>query len=708
MFLIRWSRLAIVLSVLLVLSPLLTPAMARQQAGASLDPANMDLSVDPSEDFYRFANGGWLDRTEIPSDQARYGAFDELRNLTREQLLTVLTDAEASGALQEGSDEWKAAELYRQGNDIETRNAQGIEPIQPLLDEIDAIDSLEELHVYQETSYQNWLTGLFGTFVMADFQDSTMNVPYIYGAILGLPSPDYYLEDTESNEAIREAYHEMLAELLMYGGYSETQARESADAIYEFERLVAEQLLTPEEQQDPSRIYNPMTVEELEATYPLMDWEAYTAALGFTDIDTFIVIEKRYLEALEGIVDATSLETIKDFIKIEVYASFADFLGEDIGQTWFDFHGTVLSGVTEQRPLEERTLDQTNGMLPDAIGRLYVDAYFPPEAKDEITALVEAEIAAFRIRIENNPWMTEETKVLALEKLDAVSMKVGYPDEWRGYEAVEIGDSYVESFLSAAVAETERNLDKAGEPVDRTEWNAPPQTVNAYYDATLNEIVFPAGILQPPFFEAGGDPAANFGGIGTVIGHELTHGFDISGSQFDEEGNLVNWWSEEDYATFEALNQRVVEHYSAIEVLPGVNVDGQLTVGENVADLGGTQIAYDALLIYLEQEGMAGTIASPVASPVGMGTATPLASPVVALDFDSLTSQQRFFIAAATIWRTEIRDEEAQRRIMTDPHSPGSVRAVVPLQHLDAFHEAFDIQPGDAMYLAPEDRIVIW
>lgn len=698
----RWSRLTTLLGIFLVLLPLFSPAAAMQQAGPSLDPANMDLSVDPAEDFYRFANGGWLDRTEIPPDEAEYGVFHELRDLTNEQLLTVLNDAEAGGQLREGSDEWKVSELYRQGNDMDARNEAGMGPIQSMLDEIDAISTIEALHIYHETAYQQWLTGIFGVYADVDFMDSTVYVPYLTGPVLGLPSYDYYLEANEENDAIRDAYLDMLTELLVHGGYTDAQARDAAEGVYEFERRVAKELLSPEEAQDISLLYNPMSLGDLESAYPLMDWQGFFDALGFGDANTMIALEKRYLDALGDIVAETPLDTLKDFYKVEVLLSFANYLDEDIGATVFDFYGGFLTGAMEQRPLEERTLEQTNTMMPDAIGRLYVDAYFPPEAKEEITALVDAEIAAFRIRLENNPWMSDETRAAAIEKLDAISVKVGYPDQWHSYEAVEIGDSYVESFLTAAVAEWERNLAKVGEPVDRGEWIMSPQTVNAYYNPTMNEIVFPAAILQPPFFEYGGDPAANFGGIGIVIGHELTHGFDITGSQFDGQGTLTSWWTEADYATFDTLNQRVADQYNDIEVLPGVTVNGQLTVGENVADLGGNQIAYDALLIYLRDEG--GMIVSPVASPISVVSATP----VVAMEFESLTPQQRFFLAASTVWRSQTRDEALRNQVMVDSHSPASVRGVVPLQNNDAFYEAFDIQPGDPMYLPPEERIVIW
>ena len=711
----RWPVFASLIAVLLMLVMPLAPVAAQgEQHG--LDPANMDLSVDPGQDFYRFANGGWLDQTEIPSDRASYGVFDALDELTSQQLLTLLDDVSTSGDLQEGTDEWKAAEIFRQGVDIDTRNAQGIEPIQPILDEIDAIDSLDELHAYHQKAVFSYLTGLFQIYADSDRQDSTVNAAYLSSSFLGLPNRDYYLEDDESNAAVREAYIDACAQFLVVAGYTEAEARTAAQAVYDLEHDLAKPTLTREQQQDFSLSYNPMTIDELKTAYPLLNWDAYFSDLGLTGVDTVIVTEKAYLEALPAIVEATPLETLKDFYKLEALWSFANYLSDDITDIRFSFRGGVLGGITEKPPIEERVLDQANGAVGEAIGQLYVDAYFPPEAKQQITELTEAEIAAFRQRLEANTWMSDETKARALEKLDAIAVKVGYPDRWRSYEPVSIEDSYAMTFLSAANAETRRDLEKIGKPVDRSEWILPPQTVNAYYNPTVNEIVFPAAILQPPFFDYQGDAAANYGGIGYVIGHELTHGFDISGSQFDAEGNLVSWWTEEDRTRFSELNQLAVDQYGAVEVLPGLNVDGQITVGENVADLGGLQIAYDALKIHLAAEGQSGLLAtpgatpisSPMATPVTPALATPMASPVAAIDFDALTPQQRFFISAATVWREKIRDEALETQVRTDVHAPAKLRATLPLQNMDEFYEAFDIGPGDAMYLAPDDRIVIW
>jgi predicted metalloendopeptidase len=432
-----------------------------------------------------------------------------------------------------------------------------------------------------------------------------------------------------------------------------------------------------------------------------MDWPAYLRAHGIDGVETIIVTDLGYLESLHGLIEATPLETLQHYYTLEVMWSYAPYLSSGIDGISFAFWGTFLEGIMERRPLEEETLDQVNATVPDAVGRLYVESHFPPEAKEEITALVDAEIAAFRIRLQNNPWMTDETRELAIRKLDAMNVKVGYPDTWETYGNVEIGDSFAGSMQSAYEAALRDKFAAASEPVDREAWDIAVQEVNAYYNPLANEIVFPAAILQAPFFTAGGDPAANFGGIGMVIGHELTHGFDLTGSQFDADGNLVNWWVDEDLERFRQLNQAVADQYSAVEVLPGLSINGQLTVGENVADLGGVQIAYDALMIYLSEQGAAAT---PAASPPG----TPWASPVAGLSFEDLTDEQRFFVSVATVWRMEIRDESLRLQVLTDTHAPAVARAIMPIQNMDAFHEAFDIQPGDPMYLVPENRIVIW
>jgi putative endopeptidase len=690
----RWRLLAALIATLMAVSTVM-PAIASFQGtpttgeatpvagGQGIDPSNMDLSVDPGDDFYEFANGGWFDKTEIPSDKGSYGVFDEIDDLTKEQLLDLLDELTASDKVKEGSDEWKAVQLFAQGMDIKTRDAEGIEPIQPILDEIEGISSLEEFNVFQQKAGFYWLTGLFYTFVIPDLTDSSVYSAYLSGPFIGMPNRDYYLEDDESNVAIREAYREACAKFLALTGYDEAEAQTAAQAVYDLEHDLVEPTLTREEQQDFSLYNNPRTLEELEAIYPMMDWQAYVEGLGISDVDTLTATELGYLEALDGILTGADLETLKDYVKLEVFWSFAEYLSSDVEQIAFDFQGGALGGVTDQEPLDERVLEDVNTLLGDAVGQLYVAKYFPPEAKAQITALVDALVVAFRARLQDNTWMTEQTKATAIAKLEKMGVKVGYPDKWRSYAAAKVEDHYAMTALSALNAEYHRTLERAGEPVDKTEWGALAQDINAFYDPLNNDITFPAGILQPPFFDYQADPAVNFGGIGFVIGHEITHGFDLQGSQFDGDGNLANWWTEEDSAAFQKLNDRAVEQYSAIEVLPGLFVDGQITVTENVADLGGVQVSQDALHAYLEANGDPGEI-------------------------DGFSQDERFFISAATVWREEIRDESLTTQVKSDPHAPAEVRATQPIRNMDEFYEVFDIGPGDPMYLPPEDRILIW
>jgi putative endopeptidase len=670
------------------LSPLAV-VQAQDLPGQGVSLADMDLAADPAVDFYRYANGGWLDRTTIPDDFPSIETMSALDGQTRLQLVNLLIERANSGEAEPGSDEWKAIEFYGQGIDVATRNAQGIEPIEPLLELVAAIDTTEDLHQFLQESVFLSMPGLFFVSAGPDMTNSAETVAYLDAPSFGLPTRDYYLlgQDDPSIDAVRDAYLTTSTELLTLIGRDPAEAARAARAVYDFEAALAEPTLSPEESQDYSLLANATPLAELTEKYPLMDWPAYMAALGLEHVSELVLLEPRYMTKLDAIVRDTPLEVIKDFLTLQLLYSSAASLSEEMEATTFAYFGGALSGVSVQAPVEGRTFDQVNYFLGDAVGKLYVEAYFSPTAKARSEELVREIVEAFRARLERNAWMTAETKANALAKLAALKIKVGYPDEWRDYGEVEILNSYFGTALSAFNVYYRENLSQIGSPVDREEWPFPPQTVNAMYNPLNNEIIIPAAILQAPLFDAQADPASNFGAIGYIIGHEITHGFDVAGSQFDGEGNLANWWTDADYTRFAALNERLVDQYSEIEATGGAMVDGQLTLDENVADLGGIQVAYDALQLHLERHGRP------------------------APDIEAaicLSQEQRFFIAAATVWRAETRAEALQTQLMADTHAPATVRATQPLRNSDAFYEAFDIGPDDPMYLGPEERIVIW
>jgi putative endopeptidase len=659
-----------------VASPLATP-----ETLVGIQPTDMDLSVDPGDDFYQFANGGWLARTERPADQPTYGVAEEMVDRVNAQLSEVVADLDADPDAAEG----KARAIYDQYLDADTRDAQGVEPLQPILDETEAIASVEDGLAFQEHADNYQLAGLFVVYPSPLPEDATVNVGNLYGPILSLPSEDYYLDDSDEGQAIRDAWIDTTTQLLVHLGYSEQEAASAAEAVLAFEtELVG--IKTPDAElfSDPVAQNNPRTLEELEAILPGMDWNAFVQQTHLPDtVERLIVVDLPYLEALQGVLDTADPMILRYLFDTQLIWSYAPYLSTEIGDLAFSFNGPVLFGVTERRPVEERALQAVQDWFPDTLSQAYVAEHFPPEAKAQIEDLVDNLIAAFRIRIEQNAWMTEETKAEALKKLELMVVSVGYPETWESYDDVEVGDSLFETVLNAYDAANAEALGEVDQPVDRGEWFLEPFEVNAGYDASRNMMSYPAAILQAPFFDPNADPASNYGAIGAVIGHEITHGFDLGGSQFDGNGNLVSWWTEEDFAAFQALNDQVIDQYSGIEVLPGLGVDGELTVQENVADMGGVHIAYDAMLIALGTEGQED-------------------------EPWFLSQQQRFLIAFATSWREIATPEFYELLVASNTHAPGPVRAVEPLRHMDAFYTAFDIEPGDAEYLPPEERIIIW
>lgn len=661
-------------------------AKAEEPRGINL--AYMDTTVSPKDDFFRFVNGKWLDSTEIPSDKTRWGSFNELRERTDADALALLEAAANDGNLDAQSDQAKAVYLYKTIMDTVTRNEQGIDPIKPYLEKIEAIQNKEDLQQYLTEMQLYGGGGFFSFGVRADAKDSNMNAAYLYPGGLGLPDRDYYVaEDSDSKEK-RELYKEHISRMLQFLGDSEEEASKSAETILAFETRMAAPRLDKVERRDARKSYNPRSVEELQDSVSAIDWKGYFDAIGADDVDTIIVSQPRYMAELQEIFESGNIEEWKEYLRWTLFNDAASTLTTEIERANWEFYNQTLQGAKEQLPREERALATINGTLGEALGKLYVEEHFPAEAKEKAEEMIANVVKAFETRINALPWMSDSTKVKAIEKLGTTTIKVGYPDEWKDYSSLEItkpedGGSYYQNMLNVAKWNVEDNISKLGEPVDKSEWFMAPQIVNAYYNPSYNEIVFPAAILQPPFYDYKADAAVNYGGIGAVIGHEISHGFDDSGSRFDAQGNLNNWWTEEDLTQFEGLGGALADQYSAIEVLDSVFINGKFTLGENIGDLGGVNAAYDGLQLHLEEHGRPENI-------------------------DGFTPEQRFFMSWATVWRTKTRDEALRNQIKTDPHSPGQYRAVVPLQNIDAFYEAFDIKEGDKMYVEPEDRVAIW
>jgi predicted metalloendopeptidase len=651
--------------------------------------AYMDTTVSPKDNFFRYVNGRWTDSTEIPGDQTTWGSFNELRKNTDSSALALLEKSSKNEDLDASSDQAKAVFLYQSIMDTVSRNENGVKPLQPYLDKIEAIKSKEDLQNFLTEIQQFGGAGFFNFNVRADAKDSNANAAYLYPAGLGLPDRDYYVVKDSDSKEIREKYKAHITRMLQYLGDSKEEAAKKAATILKFETSLAQPQLDKVERRDARITYNPMSVSQLQEQVKAIDWKKYFKAIGASEIDTIIVSQPKYMQALQNTFSAKNVEDWKTYLRWNLLNDAAGTLSTQIERANWDFYSKTLQGAKEQRPLKERALAAVNGSVGEALGKLYVEENFPPEAKQKAQEMIANIIKAYEVRINNLTWMSDSTKVKAIEKLGTTVIKVGYPDEWKDYSKLEIAGpkdkegSYFKNMMNTRKFNVEETMAKIGEPVDKTEWFMAPQTVNAYYNPSYNEIVFPAAILQPPFYDYKADAAVNYGGIGAVIGHEISHGFDDSGSRFDSEGNLNNWWTEDDLKQFEGLGNALADQYSAIEVLDSVYINGKFTLGENIGDLGGVNAAYDGLQIHLKENGDPGKI-------------------------DGFTPEQRFFMSWATVWRTKMRDEALKNRIKTDPHSPGMYRAYVPLQNIDAFYQAFDIKEGDKMYIKPENRVLIW
>jgi len=663
--------------------------MAVKEEPRGINLAYMDTTVSPKDDFFRYVNGKWVDSTEIPGDQTTWGSFNELRKNTDSSALALLEKASKDKNLDASSDQAKAVYLYQSIMDTVARNQKGVEPLKPHLEKIEAIQNKEDLQKYLTEMQQYGGAGFFGFTVRSDAKDSNANAAYLYPSGLGLPDRDYYVGEDGDSRDIREKYKTHITRMLQYLGDTQEEAAKNAETILAFETSLARPQLDKVERRDARKTYNPMSVEQLQKEVKAINWKNFFSEIGAKNVDTVIVAQPKYMQALQSTFSGNNVTDWKTYLRWNLFNDASSMLSTEIEKANWEFYSKTLQGAKEQRPLKERALATVNGSLGEALGKLYVEENFPPEAKEKAQEMIANIIKAFEVRINNLSWMSDSTKVKAIEKLGTTVVKVGYPDEWKDYSDLAIskpGDkdgSFFQNMLNASKWRVNETMAKLGKPVDKTEWFMPPQTVNAYYNPSYNEIVFPAAILQPPFYDYKADAAVNYGGIGAVIGHEISHGFDDSGSRFDAQGNLNNWWTEDDLTQFEGLGGALADQYSAIEVLDSVYINGKFTLGENIGDLGGVNAAFDGLQLHLKEHGNPGKI-------------------------DGFTPEQRFFMSWATVWRTKMRDEALRNRIKTDPHSPGMYRAYVPLQNINAFYEAFDIKEGDKMYVAPENRVLIW
>ena len=647
--------------------------------------SNLDKTVKPTVDFYQYACGGWMANNPLGDEYARYGSFDVLAENNQAQLKELVTKIAAQKNAP-GSIEQKIADFYNTAMATGDLERGGCDPIKP---ELNTINNLKRGDLPEQIARMqlNGTTPFFAIFASADPDNSSMNIAHVWQSGLGIGDRDYYLDEDQQN--IRNEYLGLVSRMLGMSGYStmagfKGREYEMAQRILALETLMAQNAIDKTVLRDPYQTIHKMTPKEFaEMMHPALITENYFRTLKVST-DTLNVGQPSYMKALNHIIEVTDFDVIKAYLAWNVIRSAAPYLSDEFVDASFEFYGKTLSGKKENRPRWKRVIDNIDDCLGEAVGQMYVKNYFPAEAKERMTQLVRNLQWALGERIKNSTWMTDQTKKNALDKLAAFTVKIGYPDKWRDYSGLTIGtESYYANVLNSRRFDMAYNMSKIGKPVDPTEWQMTPQTVNAYYDPTTNEICFPAGILQPPFFDMNADDAANYGAIGVVIGHEMTHGFDDQGRNYDKDGNLADWWTEQDAATFKEKAQLIVDHFNSIEVAPGVYANGEFTLSENIADNGGLNVSYTAFQKAKKEGQIKG-------------------------EMDGFTPEQRFFLAYAAVWAANIREAEILRRTKSDPHALGRWRVNATLRHIDPFYEAFNIQPGDPMYMAPEKRSHIW
>ncbi len=649
----------------------------------AIDPANMDLSVKPGDDFYEYANGGWLKTHPIPADKSRYGTFDELMDNNEKQLKELVNELLNSKTKKTGI-ESKISTFYQTGMDSAAIEKNGIEVLAGEFKKIDAIENKKDVENEIAYLHQYGISPGFQLYGAADDRNSSMVITQFYQGGLGMPDRDYYLSDNERFAKIREEYIDHVAKIFELSGENANKAKADAKTVFELEKKLAEVSKDRLALRDPIKNYHKMNVAELKEAAKGFDWKSYLNNVGLGHIQELIVGQPEFIKGFSNLIQSEPVDVWKTYLKWNLLNETAPYLNQAFVDQNFAFYGKVLSGTPEMKPRWKRVMNTTSGYLGEAVGQIYVKKYFPPEAKERMLKLVENLRLGLGDRIRNLTWMSEETKKNALEKLDAITVKIGYPDKWKDYSKLEVADdAYVLNVLRAAKFHFEDMISKIDKPVDKTEWHMPPQMVNAYYNPSQNEIVFPAGILQPPFFFRDADDAVNYGAIGVVIGHEMTHGFDDQGRLYDKEGNLNTWWTEDDSKKFKERTQVLVDQFNSFVVLDSVHANGAYTLGENIADLGGINVSFTAFRKTDQGKDLQNKI-------------------------DGFTAAQRFFLSYAHIWAQNIRDAEILRRTQIDVHSLGRFRVNGPLPNVEAWYKAFDVKPEDKMYIPPKDRAIIW
>lgn len=647
-----------------------------------VDLTQVDETVKPGDDFNRYANGKWLDSFEIPADLSRYTMFTLLTLEAEDDIRKIVEDLSARKSAP-GTLEQQVGDFYKSWMNVERLDELGATPLKPHLDAFFAIESHEDL---MKALYAANLYGdtPFSVGILPDPADTTRYIAFVGQSGLGMPDRDYYLKQDERFAQYRAAYREYVTKLLSLAGFENAGTR--ADAIIALETEIAKVHWTQEDSRDIQKIYNPMNVDQLAELAPDVDWKTVFGDLGLTGVDTFVVAQTTAIADGARLLAAAPIETARDYLAFHFIDKQANNLSSEFDKASFEFFGHTLQGAEEQRERWKRGVQQINDGLGEAVGQVYVQRHFPTAYKEKMDGLVANLVAALKVRLENNEWMDEPTREQALLKLSTFEAKIGYTTKWTDYGPLAIDpESLLENALAIAKFQWQDQLKRLGGPVDREIWDYPPQTVNASYDPLLNQITFPAGILQPPFFDPKADPAVNYGGIGAVIGHEIGHGFDDQGRRFDELGRIRDWWTLTADARFKAKTDALGAQYDSYEPVTGLHINGQLTMGENIGDLGGLQMAYAAYHRYLDE---------------CCGGEAPV--------IDGLTGDQRFFLGWAQVWRATAREDELRRRLVTDPHSPPEYRINGIVRNLDAWYEAFGVSEGDALYLPPEDRVRIW